>query len=106
MKTFHLIVALIALLLAAQTEAAEHVVSQKGRAFSVTKLTVQQGDSVKFVNEDPFSHNVFSLSGIKSFDLGSHGQGMAKSVVMDKPGLVEVECAVHPDMKMIVDVRK
>jgi hypothetical protein len=25
---------------------------------------------------------------------------------MDKPGTVEVECAVHPDMKLVIEVRK
>lgn len=86
--------------------ASEHVVSQKGKAFSAKKMTVQAGDSVKFVNDDPFAHNVFSLSDAKSFDLGSYGQGVAKSVVLDKPGTVEVECAVHPDMRMVIEVRK
>lgn len=86
--------------------AAEHVVAQKGKAFSVKKISVKVGDSVKFVNEDPFSHNVFSLSDAKSFDLGSYGQGASKSIVFDKPGTVEVECAVHPDMKLVIEVAK
>src|SRR5213592_5078435 len=84
--------------------AAEHVVAQKGKAFSVKKLSLKLGDSVKFVNEDPFSHNVFSLSDAKSFDLGSYGQGGAKSITFDKPGTIE--CAVHPDMKLIIEVAK
>jgi plastocyanin len=96
----------IALLLAGPAQAAEHVVSQKGKAFSHKKMVVQVGDSVKFVNDDPFNHNVFSLSDVKSFDLGSYGQGLAKSVVMDKAGTVEVECAVHPDMKLLIEVQK
>lgn len=83
----------------------EHVVSQKGKAFSVKKLTVKVGDSVKFVNEDSFAHNVFSLSPAKSFDLGSFGNGGAKSIVFDKPGKVEVECAVHPDMRLEIEVK-
>ena len=49
---------------------------------------------------------MFSLSDVKSFDLGSYGQGLAKSVLMDKPGTVEVECAVHPDMKLMIEVKK
>ncbi len=98
--------ALLALLFTSQAHAGEHVVTQKGKAFSARKLSVQAGDSVKFVNDDPFAHNVFSLSDAKSFDLGSWGHGVAKSVVMDKPGTVEVECAVHPDMKMLIEVRK
>ena len=93
-------------LLFASAQAGEHVVSQKGKAFLPNKLVVQPGDSVKFVNDDPFAHNVFSLSEAKSFDLGSYGQGLAKSVLLDRPGLVEVECAVHPDMKLTIEVRK
>ncbi len=86
--------------------AAEHVVAQKGKAFAVKKLSVKLGDSVKFVNEDPFSHNVFSLSDAKSFDLGSYGQGASKAITFDKVGTVEVECAVHPDMKLVIEVSK
>jgi plastocyanin len=84
----------------------EHVVTQKNRNFSLKKLAVKVGDTVRFTNEDGFAHNVFSLSDTKSFDLGSFGQGVSRSVVFDKPGAVEVECAVHPDMRMVVEVAK
>ena len=106
MRSILPLAALAAALVAGPALAGEHVISQKGRAFSAKKLVVQPGDSVKFVNDDPFAHNVFSLSEAKSFDLGSYGQGGAKSVVLDKPGTVEVECAVHPDMKLTIEVKK
>ncbi len=98
--------AALALLLALPAQSAEYVISQKGKAFAPKTLTVHVGDSVRFVNDDPFAHNVFSLSDTKSFDLGSYGQGLFKTVLMDKSGLVDVECAVHPDMKMTIEVRK
>jgi plastocyanin len=85
--------------------AQEHVVGQKNKAFTVKKLSVKVGDTVKFVNEDSFAHNVFSLSAAKSFDLGSFGNGGAKSVTFDKAGKVEIECAVHPDMRMEIEVK-
>src|SRR5437762_12942680 len=103
---FRSAVTLALLAFAVSAFGAEHVVAQKGKAFSVKKLSVKLGDSVKFVNEDPFSHNVFSLSDAKSFDLGSYGQGGAKSITFDKPGTIEVECAVHPDMKLVIEVSK
>ena len=103
---FRSAVTLALLAFAVSAFGAEHVVAQKGKAFSVKKLSVKLGDSVKFVSEDPFSHNIFSLSDAKSFDLGSYGVGLSKTVVFDKPGTVEIECAVHPDMKMIVEVSK
>lgn len=81
-------------------------VTQKDKKFSQKVLAVKVGDTVSFKNEDPFSHNVFSLSDAKTFDLGSYPQGQAKKVTFDKPGTVEVECAIHPDMKINVEVQK
>lgn len=92
------------LLAAGAAAAEEHVVSQKNKAFSVKKLKLKVGDSIKFLNEDGFAHNVFSLSAAKSFDTGSFGSGQARNVVFDKAGGVEVECAVHPDMRLDVEV--
>lgn len=98
--------ALCALLGFAAYAATEHVVTQKAKAFSVKRLVVKVGEAVKFLNEDSFAHNVFSLSDAKSFDLGSYGPGASRSVTFDKAGTVEVECAVHPDMRMVIEVVK
>ena len=84
--------------------AAEFEVGQKDKAFTSTALEVKVGDSVKFKNEDPYFHNVFSLSDAKTFDLGSFPQGDAKAVTFEQPGEVEVECAIHPDMVMVIKV--
>jgi plastocyanin len=48
---------------------------------------------------------VFSLSDIQFFDLGSYPQGESKSVTFEKQGIIEVECAIHPDMKMTIEVK-
>jgi plastocyanin len=103
---FPLVLAVLAASVSAQGTTSEYIVNQKNKAFVQKKLVVKVGDSVKFMNDDPFAHNVFSLSDAKSFDLGSYGSGLGKAVVMDKPGIVDVECAVHPDMKMQIEVRK
>lgn len=86
--------------------AANFEVLQQDKQFSQKALTIKVGDSVSFKNEDPFSHNVFSLSDTKTFDLGSYPKGQAKTVTFDKPGTVEVECAIHPGMKMTIKVEK
>lgn len=86
--------------------AADHVVDQKDKQFSKKTLKVKVGDSVEFRNSDPFAHNIFSLSDIKSFDLGSYPQGQSKKVIFDVPGKVEVECSIHPNMLMTVEVEK
>ena len=86
--------------------AAEHMVDQKDKQFSKKTLKVKAGDSVEFRNSDPFAHNIFSLSDIQSFDLGSYPRGQSKKVIFDIPGKVEVECSIHPNMLMTVEVSK
>lgn len=101
-----ILAAVLAVLLSALAWAAEHVVGQKNRAFSVNSLKVKVGDSVSFRNDDPFFHNIFSLSEVQSFDLGSYSQGQSRKVTFEKPGRVDVECAIHPEMKMVIEVSK
>jgi plastocyanin len=84
----------------------EFTVDQKDKAFTLTSLSVKVGDVVIFRNSDPFFHNIYSLSPVKIFDLGSYKQGESKSVTFDKAGDVEVNCAIHPNMKMKVTVVK
>ena len=91
--------------------AKEIEVSQKSKTFMMQKSAVQTmrvnvGDTVSFRNDDPLFHNVFSGSKVKDFDLGSYPQGQARKVVFDHEGTVDVECAIHPDMKLRIDVVK
>jgi plastocyanin len=83
----------------------EHVVLQQNKAFSVTSLSAKVGDTLVFNNQDAFVHNIFSLSEVQSFDLGTFGKGEIRKVTLTKPGKIEIECAVHPGMKMTVDVK-
>jgi plastocyanin len=86
--------------------AAEHVVGQKDKEFTVSKLKIKVGDVVVFRNDDPFFHNIYSLSDNQFFDVGSSRQGTEKKVPFKKEGIVEVECAIHPAMKMVIEVSK
>ena len=80
------------------------VVAQKNKAFSTAALTIHVGDKVTFRNDDAFVHNVFSLTDAMPFDLGTAPQGQAKSVAFTKVGKFEIECAIHPEMQLIVTV--
>lgn len=86
--------------------AEEIVVGQKNKSFSVAKLSARVGDVVAFRNDDPFFHNIFSLSDAQSFDLGSYPQGQSRKVTLGKEGTLEVECAIHPEMKLVIEVAK
>lgn len=84
----------------------EYVVGQKNKTFSTGSLKVKVGDTVSFRNDDPFFHNIFSLSETQSFDLGSYPKGESRKATFTKEGRVDVECAIHPEMKMIIQVEK
>ena len=80
-------------------------VAQKNKEFSVKHLVVQQGDVVNFPNLDEFYHNVYSLSPAKTFDLGSYKKGSTARVTFEHKGTVLVQCAIHPEMEMTIEVR-
>lgn len=85
--------------------ASSHVVSEKNTQFNSMSLSITVGDTVQFRNEDTVYHDVFSLSENATFDLGSYGPGEIRTVKFDKPGKVLVECAVHRDEKMSIQVK-
>lgn len=91
---------------AAPALGAEILVSQSGKAFSVATLKAKVGDTISFRNQDPFAHNIFSLSDVQSFDLGTFAKGESRQVKLEKPGRIEVECAVHPEMRLVIEVAK
>lgn len=93
------------LLLPVFAGAGEQVVTQKNKAFSTTAVSIKTGDSISFRNDDAFVHNIFSLADDMTFDLGTYPQGQAKSVTFAKPGKFEIECAIHPEMKLLVSVK-
>ena len=67
-------------------------------------LALPAGSTVTFPNEDPISHNLFSLSSANSFDLGLYRRGAGKSEKFDAPGIVNVYCNVHPNMSAVIHV--
>lgn len=106
-KALQSLVAASALALAGTAWAADqHLVGQKNKSFTTKQLKAKVGDKLVFRNDDSFHHNVFSLSDTQSFDLGSFGQGVAREVVLTKTGTLEIECAIHPEMKLVVEVSK
>src|SRR5579859_2412230 len=88
------------------TSSGDHVVAQRDRKFAVSTLQAKVGDTVVFVNYDPYVHNIFSLSDAQSFDLGTFGKGESRQIKLTKPGIIEVGCAIHPEMKLTIEVKK
>ena len=89
---------------AAQPKARDVITEEK--EFRPHVAVVTAGSTVAFPNNDPFNHNVFSLSPEGAFDLGLYARGQqAMSFKFVKPGLVRVYCNIHPQMSAFVVVR-
>ena len=84
--------------------AAEHSISQKGRTFSESALTLKKGDVVNFVNDDNIAHNIYSATSGNEFNLGSQAPGTSTPMTFNKAGEIAILCAIHPRMKMAVTV--
>ena len=91
---------------ATASQAADFSVEQKNKQFSSNHLSIKVGDRVHFPNHDPFFHNIYSLTEIASFDLGSYPTGESRSFTFKKPGIIEIECAIHPRMYLEISVEK
>ena len=82
------------------------VMDQQNLEFMPHILPVPVGSTVHFPNNDKVDHNVFSMSRTKKFNLGSYKPGESKTVVFDKPGIVEMRCDVHAEMAAYILVLK
>jgi plastocyanin len=77
---------------------------QSGERFVPHVLAVRTGTTVQFPNDDPLFHNVFSLSRVKTFDLGRYPKGSSRPVTFGTAGVVPVFCHIHADMSAYVVV--
>ena len=84
--------------------AEEIVVTQEDKAFSEKEVTIKSGDSIKFANNDSVTHNVYSRSKANKFDSGAQAPNESMTQVFSSPGKVKVRCAIHPRMKLTVNV--
>lgn len=79
------------------------VLAQQHLQFAESVLPVQAGTTVEFPNHDRLFHNVFSYSRPKRFDLGRYTAGeRPPPQVFDRPGVVRLNCEIHPHMRATV----
>lgn len=97
-------VCLLMLLSAAAAVGEEHVVTQKDKQFSQPTIRIARNDTIRFLNQDNLAHNVFARSPIAEFNVKLQEPGSSDVVRFSKPGIVEVRCAIHPKMKIRVEV--
>jgi plastocyanin len=84
--------------------AAPFTMTTRSKTFTPHVLAVPAGSTIAFPNEDPISHNLFSLTPGYTFDLGLYRKGPGKTHKFDTPGMVNVYCNIHPNMSAVVHV--
>lgn len=96
---------LLALTFSQTLMAKDYVVNQSGKQFDKASLDLKVGDTITFKNSDGFAHNAYSDDEANEFDIGMQKPGQDITVKMSAASTVEVECAIHPDMHMTVNVK-
>ncbi|GEM_PF-3492915 len=76
----------------------ESQVRNQNRQFVPGLIVIRAGDSVRFPNDDPFFHSIYSASPNDPFDIGYYGFGPGKLVNFLQPGIVDVHCHIHAKM--------
>jgi plastocyanin len=77
---------------------ARYEITQRDETFVPRVLAIPRGSVVAFPNQDPYFHNVFSLSGAATFDLGRYPKGQSKEFRFTRAGLVKAYCHIHSHM--------
>ncbi len=76
---------------------------QRGMQFVPHILTITQGDTVEFLNNDHVAHNVYSPDG-EGYNLGTFKQNENATYTYKKPGVYSQLCSIHPEMLAYVFV--
>lgn len=76
---------------------ATHTVIIEGVQFSPSALTVKAGDTVIWINRDPFPHTATANGG--RFDSHAIEPGRSWTFTPKKAGVISYGCTYHPTMK-------
>jgi plastocyanin len=79
-----------------------HIVVIQGVAFEPASLTVNRGERVKWINNDPFPHTVTARG---AFDSHRIAAGATWTYVAHKAGVYAYTCTLHPNMKGLLQVQ-
>jgi plastocyanin len=88
---------------AAAGAGASHTVTIDGTAFKPPAITVKAGDSVVWVNNDPFPHTATATAG--SFDSKPIAAGQSWRFTPRAKGDFAYKCTLHPTMRGTLHVQ-
>lgn len=88
-----------------QVAAAHYSVQMADYAFAPASITIDEGDTITWTNQDTAPHTVTTTSGPQSLNSPYLSKGQSWSYTFSAPGTYEYYCTVHPDMRARVIVR-
>jgi plastocyanin len=74
------------------------VIDQMNRAFAPDLLVIPVGSTVAFPNSDSVSHQIYSFSAAKRFQLPLYRGKPYPPVQFDQTGVITIGCNIHDDM--------
>ena len=90
----------------AAVAATQIAISQKGREFAPTEITISRGETIQILNDDAdLLHHAYVESSRFSFDSGDQQPGSRTKITFTETGDFNVLCAIHPKMKLVVHVK-
>jgi plastocyanin len=104
MKRLPILAAMATITLVATAWAASVTVEQRDRSFGVAEISVKVGDTVTFINNDIYGHNVYSDTTDAVFDIGLQEPGETLGVKFDEAVVAKIRCRIHPRMHLQVSV--
>ncbi|MGA7569702.1 MAG: hypothetical protein WBG27_02740 [Candidatus Aquilonibacter sp.] len=82
----------------------EGVLTNRNRSFIPPLTVIPVGSTIRFPNEDPFFHSIYSTSPQDPFDIGFYDTGPGKTVPFPNPGIIDVHCHIHASMHATIIV--
>ena len=82
-----------------------HTIVQQGRAFHPGEVTIAQGDTLTFANQDEFIHQIYVKSDAMTFDSDESSPGQSVQLKFPTAGTFEVRCHIHPKMLLTVHAK-
>ena len=84
---------------AAEASAAAHQITIRNYAYGSGLMSISQGDTVTWTNQDSVSHDVVVTNGPVKFRSPMLTKGKSWSYTFSKAGAYSYTCSVHPDMR-------
>ncbi|WP_223148665.1 cupredoxin domain-containing protein [Aeromicrobium ginsengisoli] len=90
---------------ASEASAASHQITIKNYAYGSGSMSITQGDTVTWTNQDSVPHDVVVTSGPAKFRSPMLTKGKSWSYTFASAGAYSYTCSVHPDMHATISAK-